>query len=69
MPTSSIGLLVVFGLVLTYFMGRKTTGTQREESLPNHVEDYISQLVAMGYPEDHAREYAKSQLEARHPKP
>ena len=64
----SIGLLVVFGLVLTYFMRRTTTGNQREQSLPNHVEDYISQLVAMGYPEDYAREYAKSQLEAQHPK-
>ena len=64
----SIGLLVVFGLVLTYFNRRTTTGNQHEQSLPNHVEDYISQLVAMGYPEDYAREYAKSQLEAQHPK-
>ena len=50
------------GFVLTYHE-TNTDGNKREQSLPNHVEDYISQLVAMGYPEDYAREYAKSQLE------
>jgi len=64
----AIGLLVGCGVALTYFRRQATPKKQHEQPPSNYVEDYIAQLVAMGYPEDYAREYAQSQLEARQPK-
>ncbi len=60
----AIGLLVGCGVALTYFRRRATPEKQRVQPPSNYVEDYIAQLVAMGYPEDYAREYTQSQLDA-----